>query len=229
MRCSAAGAVDLAQSRRARAPAKNAAPPPPSGSRRCPCRPAKKDHAVLIMGASIAFLILALRSGAVGVRLLARFAHRPVFAVSRTTAVFPPRSRLRARPSTAPANKNPPATAIVRRQRAYRSATLREFNWRAWKPDLPSSGFRFGRVPLMHLADRALRGDGDMKSRFALALLASVAVIAAMATDGVGRRSWRWRRTWRRRWWIPWRRWWRLPHGRRRRLPCDRWRRPAHG
>ena len=31
MRCSAAGAVDLAQSRRARAPAKNAAQPPPSG------------------------------------------------------------------------------------------------------------------------------------------------------------------------------------------------------
>jgi hypothetical protein len=36
----------------------------------------KKDHAVLIMGASIAFLILALRSGAVGARFPARFAHR---------------------------------------------------------------------------------------------------------------------------------------------------------
>ena len=97
---------------------------------------------------------------------------------SRISATLAP-----SRSTYVPANKNTPATAIVRRQRAYRSATLREFNWRAWKPDLPSSSFRFGRVPLMHSADRALRGDGDMKSRFALALLASVAVIAAMATD----------------------------------------------
>jgi hypothetical protein len=135
--------------------------PCPRAWRRYRCRAAKKDHAVLIMGTSIAFLILALRSGAVGVGLLARFAHRPAFVASRATAIFPPRSRLHARPSTAPANKTAPATAIVRRQRcACRSATLRKFDWRAWKPDLPSDGFRFGRVHLTLSAERALRGDG---------------------------------------------------------------------
>jgi hypothetical protein len=129
------------------------------------------------------FLILALRSGAVGVRFPARFAHRPAFAASRATAVFPPRSRLRARPSTAPANKNAPVPAIV--GDAVHTAAQRWANLTGYSGNrtYPRIVLVSDKCPDASGRQGALRGRYDMKSRFALALLASVAVIAAMTTD----------------------------------------------
>ena len=137
------------------------------------------------MGASIAFLILALRGGrgAVGVRLLSRlriarysryrerqpyFRHARAFALDHLQSLQT-KIRLQLPSSGDNAHTAAQPCANLTGERGNRTY-------------LPAV-FVLDEVPLMHSADRALRGDGDMKGRFALALLASVAVIAAMATD----------------------------------------------